>query len=70
MSNSLDFALVYLLDENGNPIEMVIDKRGPKASPEHVIPAQSKFDHGIPDHLEVRQGTLAEIARAFRSTSS
>ena len=58
---SLDFSLVYILDERGREVEMVIDKRGPKASPERVVPASEKFDRGLPEHLDVVEGSLNEV---------
>jgi hypothetical protein len=51
---SLDFSLVHVLDEAGRTVEMVIEKRGPKAAPTRVIPAAVKERLEIPEHLEVR----------------
>jgi len=58
---SLDFSLVYVLDEQGQTVEMFIDKRGPKATPARTISASVKSTLEIPEHLEVRTGTLDEV---------
>ena len=55
---SLDFSLVYVLDEAGRTVDMVIDKRGAKAKPARTIPASAKKDMEMPEHLEVRAGTI------------
>jgi hypothetical protein len=60
---SLDFSLVYVLDEQGQAVEMCIDKRGPKATPAHTIPASLKDTLDIPEHLEIRPGTLDDVVR-------
>ena len=58
---SLDFSLVYVLDEQGQSVDMLIDKRGLKAAPTRTIPAAAKLTFEIPEHLETRSGTVAEI---------
>ena len=58
---SHDFSLVYLLDERGNSVDMVIEKRGPRASPAQVMPRDRKLRVEIPQHLEVISGSLGEI---------
>ena len=58
---SLDFSLVYLLDEAGQPVDMVIDKRGPRATAARKVPAAIKQKLDVPDHLEVRVGHLDNL---------
>ena len=60
---SLDFSLVYILDGSGAPVDMTIEKRGPKAPAERLISAASKPGFDIPDHLEVRSGTIDDLDR-------
>ena len=66
---SLDFSLVYVLDEQGRAVEMLIEKRGARATPAHIIPAATKELLDVPDHLETRGGgidTLEILLRAHR----
>ncbi|HSF15896.1 MAG TPA: hypothetical protein VLK65_10130 [Vicinamibacteria bacterium] len=58
---SHDFSLVYLLDERGNSVHMVIEKRGRRASPARVMPGDFKRGVEIPEHLEVIRGSLSQI---------
>ena len=58
---SLDFSLIYPLDERGNPVEMLIEKRGDKAVPARTIPAAVKWTLNVPGHLEVRAGRLDDL---------
>ena len=58
---SHDFSLVHILDERGQPAEMVIEKRGPQAAPVRVIPPATKLRLEIPEHLEVIEGRLDQI---------
>jgi hypothetical protein len=53
---SLDFSLVYVLDEAGQAVDMLIDKRGAEAKPAFTIPAAQQRER--PEHLEVRAGTI------------
>ena len=62
---SLDFSLVHPLDEQGNAVEMLIEKRGEKAMPARTIPAAIKQKLRAPEHLEVRAGRLEEIERVL-----
>jgi hypothetical protein len=55
---SLDFSVVYVLDEAGRTVDMVIEKRGPKTKPARRIPASAKKGMEMPEHLEVRPGTI------------
>jgi hypothetical protein len=58
---SLDFSLIYPLDEHGQPVEMFIDKRGDKTAPARTIPSAVKKSLNVPDHLEVRAGRLDDL---------
>jgi len=58
---SLDFSLVYVLDEQNRPADMLIDKRGPRVAPLRVIPGATK-ERIAPEHLEVRGGSLEMLA--------
>ena len=58
---SLDFSLVYVLDEQGHTVDMVIDKRGETARPMRTVPRSLKANLSMPDHLEVRVGRLDDL---------
>jgi hypothetical protein len=58
---SLDFSLVYFLDESGQTVDMQIEKRGGRASPQRLIPAAIKERLEIPEHLETRPGGIAHL---------
>ena len=64
---SLDFSLVYVLDEAGRTVDMVIEKRGPKAAPAYVIPAATKERLEIPQHLEVRSMDITRLEQQLRA---
>ena len=53
---SLDFSLVYVVDEAGRTVDMLIDKRGARAKLAYTIPAARHVER--PEHLEVREGTI------------
>ena len=55
---SLDFSLVHLLDGADRTVDVVIEKRGPRARPSKTIPRGTKWELDIPEHLEVRSGRL------------
>ena len=63
---SLDFSLVFPLDEAGRSVDMLIEKRGPKAASERVIPASVKDGLTIPGDLEIVSGTLDGIEKRLR----
>jgi hypothetical protein len=63
---SLDFSLVHVLDEHGPAVDMLIDKRGATVAPARTIPAAVKRALVVPDHLEVRRGTLADLETILR----
>ena len=58
---SLDFSLVYVLDEAGRTVDMLIDKRGDKAPPVRTVPAPVKRTLQMPGHLEVRSGSVGSV---------
>ncbi len=63
---SLDFSLVYVLDEAGRAADMLIEKRGPKAAPARTIPFAVKHELEIPEHLEVRDIRLDDLEDRLR----
>jgi hypothetical protein len=63
---SLDFSLVYVLDERDQTIDMLMNKRGPKAAPARRIPASIKDTFELPEHLEVRTGTIDGLEGVLR----
>jgi len=63
---SLDFSLVYVLDEAGRVADMLIEKRGPKAAPARTIPFAVKHELEVPEHLEVRHIRLDELEDRLR----
>ena len=63
---SLDFSLVFPLDESGRRVDMLIEKRGPKATPERRIPGSLKESLAIPEDLQIIEGTLAGIEDRLR----
>ena len=63
---SLDFSLVYVLDGSGATVDMTIEKRGARVAPARVIPTALKRTLDIPDHLEVRSGTIGDLDRLLR----
>ncbi len=67
---SHDFSLVHLLDDDGQAVDGVIEKRGPRASPARTIPAGVKLKLAIPEHLEVVPGSVDEIEEALRVPGS
>jgi hypothetical protein len=58
---SLDFSLVYPLDENGATSDFWIEKRGAWVAPDRVIPAAVKWELEIPEHLTVVRGALERL---------
>ena len=58
---SLDFSLVYFLDESGQTVDMQIEKRGGRASAQRLVPAAIKERLEIPEHLETRPGGIAHL---------
>jgi hypothetical protein len=66
---SLDFSLAYVLDEDGQTVDLVIDKRGSNAAAARRIPAAAKLRLELPEHLEVRHGRLDELERVLGDPS-
>lgn len=66
---SLDFSLVYVLDEADQSVDTLIDKRGAKAAPARRIPAAVKQRLDVPDHLEVRKGRIADLEDILATSS-
>ena len=58
---SLDFSLVQPLDGEGAPADEWIEKRGERADPDRVIPADVKWELEIPEHLGVVRGRLDRL---------
>jgi hypothetical protein len=56
---SLDFSLVYIVDEAGRTVDMLFDKRGARAKPARTIPARDRLAR--PEHLEVRKGGIETL---------
>ena len=53
---SLDFSLVHLLDDAGQTVDLVIEKRGAKTRPARTIPASMKQSLELPDVGPVTHG--------------
>ena len=51
---SLDFSLVYVLDERGRTVDMFIGKQGANSALGRTILAVSKDALDLPKHLEAR----------------
>jgi hypothetical protein len=66
---SLDFSLVYVLDERGGSVDMLIDKRGAKAVPARTIPSVVKRELDVPGHLETRIGRIDDVEDGLRRAS-
>lgn len=64
---SLDFSIVYVLDERGATIDMIVDKRGGKTSPARTIGAAAKRTLAVPDHLAVIEGSLEDLEGRIRA---
>lgn len=63
---TLDFSLVYVLDEQGRTVDMFLEKRGSRAQPARTIPAAIKQSlDELPEHLEVRRGTIDDLERVL-----
>ena len=55
---SLDFSIVYALDETGVTVDFWIEKRGERTKPDRVISAAVKRAVEIPEHLKVVHANL------------
>jgi hypothetical protein len=56
-----DFSMVEILGERGQPIDVLLTKRGQKLQPERVVPAEVKNRLELPAHLTIVPGTLDRI---------
>lgn len=65
---SLDFSLVHILDEPGNAVDMLIEKRGARTAAARTIPAAVKQRIPLPEHLEVRAGTVNTLEESLESS--
>lgn len=63
---SLDFSLVYVLDEDDRSVDMLIETRAARARPDVRIPRASRHGSDAPTHLEVRSGRIEDLAGALR----
>lgn len=66
---SLDFSIVYVLDEQGATVDMIVDKRGGKTSPAKTISAAAKRTLAVPDHLAVIEGRLEDLEASIRAAA-
>lgn len=64
---SLDFSLVFPLDEAGRRVDMLIEKRGAKANPVRRIPRSVKESLAIPEDLRIIRVTLDDLESRLRS---
>ena len=67
---SLDFALVYILDEQSRPVDMLIEKRSPRAAPARTIPGATKQKLELPDHLEMISGRIETLEAVLRQAAA
>ncbi len=58
---SHDFSFVHIVDEEGRVVDTHIEKRGARAAAARTIPAATKLELEIPEHLEVLDGGPGEI---------
>jgi hypothetical protein len=58
---SLDFSLVYVRDETGKTVDMLIEKRDARTKPSLTLPAAMTKELVRPEHLEVRSGTVETV---------
>ena len=63
---SLDFSLVYPLNEDDLPVDLLIERRGAKASPTRTVPAAVKDALNLPEHLTVLPGPLDDLEAYLR----
>lgn len=58
---SHDFSLVYPIDENGDAVDMYIEKRGPRASPARRLRSADRERLDVTTSLEVRGGRIEDL---------
>jgi hypothetical protein len=61
-----DFSLVTIQSQDGEILELLIDKHGDKLKPKCKIPA-SAWDLGLPNHLETLQGRLDDLEKLLEA---
>lgn len=66
---SLDFSLVYPQDEQAATVSFWMEKRGERAEPARVIPANVKRILDIPEHLTVVRCDLDRLEDVMRRPS-
>lgn len=66
---SLDFSVVFPLDEDGRSADMWIEKRGEAVPPDRVIPGDVKWElwEEVPEFPAVLPATLERLEEALRS---
>ena len=66
---SLDFSVVFPLDEDGRSADMWIEKRGPAVGPDRVIPGAVKWELAgrLPESLEMVQGRLDAVEESLQA---
>jgi hypothetical protein len=60
-----DFSMVEILGERGQPIDILLTKRGRKLQPERIVPAAVKNRLDLPSHLTIVPATLDNIEAWF-----
>lgn len=65
---SLDFSIVWPLEQRGREVELWIEKRGDAARPDRVVPASVKWElaEAIPDSMAVIKGTVDRLGEVLR----
>ena len=68
---SLDFSVVYPLTEDGDSMDMWLEKRGATVPPAEVLPARLKPELAgrLPEALEVVSGSLDDLEELLRRRS-
>jgi hypothetical protein len=61
-----DFSMVEILGERGQPIDVLVNKRGQKLQPERIIPAATKNVLTMPDHLSIVSTSLDRLEATLR----
>jgi hypothetical protein len=60
-----DFSMVEILGGSGQPVDVLLTKRGRKLEPERRVPAHVKNQLDLPEHLEVIQAPLERVESAL-----
>ena len=59
-----DFSIIEILDSRQVVLEMILEKRGDKMSPERRLSAKEKKGMSIPDHGSYFVGALEDVCGA------